>query len=224
MEKYAKSEFEKRKTSKPKEFDAFLKVVLVGQSGVGKSSIMLRFTDDKFNETYVNTIGVDFRFRTMKVGDEKVKIQIWDTAGQEKFRTMTSTFYRGADAIFLVYDITDSNSYDELMGYWAKEVEKQGQDCPFIVVVGNKSDLESKRKVKKPEEAKKKVKLGGIERVARTIETSAKLSDNVYEIFEELARENLKLKDIKKTTKDPNELAAKIKAIKTGDKEDGCSC
>ena len=220
-------EFEqkKRKSLRPKDFDAFLKVVIVGQSGVGKSSIMLRFTDDKFNETYVNTIGVDFRFRTLCHQDKKVKIQIWDTAGQEKFRTMTSTYYRGADAILLVYDITNKKSYEEIMGYWTKEVETQGSECPFLIIVGNKADLEGARQVPKPAAELTKMKLGDTVRMAKTIETSAKTSSNVMKLFEELTQDYLLLKKSLKAGGSSEHFTQTLKAVKSGKKkEEGCSC
>ena len=85
--------------------DFLFKLVLIGDTGVGKSCILLRFADDAFTESYISTIGVDFRFRTIKVENKTVKLQIWDTAGQERFRTITSAYYRGADGIIMVYDV-----------------------------------------------------------------------------------------------------------------------
>ena len=183
-----------KKHYKAKDYDYFMKVVLVGNCGAGKSSLMLRFTDDRFNETYVNTIGVDFRFRTLVLEGRRVKMQLWDTAGQEKFRTMTSTYYRSADVIFLVYDVSDQKSYDGLSEYWGREVEANAPEVPFIVLVGTKSDQAFKREVKQLPGPFHTIKLGGTERSVRTIETSAKSSENVYEIFAELGREFVKFK------------------------------
>ena len=189
----------KGKPTKSKEYDFFMKIVLVGQSNVGKTALMLRFTDDKFNSSYVNTIGVDFRFRTLTVGGKRVKIQIWDTAGQEKFRTVTSTYYRGSDAILLCYDITDKQSYEQLLTYWADEINKQQLDIPFLVLVGTKADRESERQVESLPGPFCVINLGGqMEKNARVIETSAKSSKNVYEIFEELAGEFIKMKEAKR--------------------------
>ena len=184
----------RKKPGKSKDYDCFMKAVLVGSTGAGKSSLMLRFTDDKFNETYVNTIGVDFRFRTLLLDGKKVKFQLWDTAGQEKFRTMTSTYYRGADVIFLVYDVTDQSSYDDIINYWGKEVENYGPTCPFIVLVGTKKDLESNRRIPPPQGAFIDMKLGNMTRNVRTLEVSSKFSENVYDIFAELGREFIKYK------------------------------
>lgn len=112
-----------------KEYDYLFKVVLIGNSSVGKSSLLRRFTDSTFHETYLATIGVDFRFkyptdhrRSIPVANSTVKLQIWDTAGQERFRTITGTYYKGAQGIVLVYDITKRESFEELESYWLKEV------------------------------------------------------------------------------------------------------
>jgi Ras-related protein Rab-1A len=93
-----------------KEYDFLVKLVIVGDSGVGKSSLLLRFSDDQFVENYMATIGVDFRFKTLSIDGRRVKFQIWDTAGQERFRTITSAYYKGCHGIVLVYDITNKAS------------------------------------------------------------------------------------------------------------------
>ncbi len=96
-------------------------LVLIGDTGVGKSALVLRFADNTFTDSYISTIGVDFRFRTVKVDDKVVKLQIWDTAGQERFRTITSAYYRGADGIITVYDITSKASFSHVND-WLSEV------------------------------------------------------------------------------------------------------
>ena len=101
-----------------REYDYLFKIVIIGNSAVGKSSLLLRFTDDSFNETHLATIGVDFRFRTMEVDGKIVKLQIWDTAGQERFRTITSAYYKGADAVIMVYDVTKTESFQEIDNFW----------------------------------------------------------------------------------------------------------
>eukprot|EP00828_Plagiopyla_frontata_P045193 TRINITY_DN7656_c0_g1_i1.p2 TRINITY_DN7656_c0_g1~~TRINITY_DN7656_c0_g1_i1.p2 ORF type:complete len:140 (+),score=23.32 TRINITY_DN7656_c0_g1_i1:15-434(+) len=99
------------------EYDYMFKYVIIGNSGVGKSSLLLRFTDDSFSESYLTTIGVDFRFKTIKVQDKNIKLQIWDTAGQERFRTITNAYYKGADGIVVVYDTTCKSSFDDIDKY-----------------------------------------------------------------------------------------------------------
>ena len=100
------------------EYLYLFKVVLVGNSCVGKSSIVIRYADDEFSDVFLATIGVDFRFKSFLLDGENVKLQIWDTAGQEKFRTITSSYYRGAHALMIVFDITDEQSYKDATGYW----------------------------------------------------------------------------------------------------------
>jgi len=101
-----------------KEYDYLFKIVIIGNSAVGKSSLLMRFTDDNFNESHLATIGVDFKFRILDVDGKVVKLQIWDTAGQERFRTITSAYYKGADAVIMVYDITNKTSFDEIENFW----------------------------------------------------------------------------------------------------------
>jgi len=100
--------------SMKRDYDYLFKLVLIGDSGVGKSCLLLRFADDNFTDSYISTIGVDFRFRTITIDKKTVKLQIWDTAGQERFRTITSAYYRGADGIIMVYDVTSSESFDHV--------------------------------------------------------------------------------------------------------------
>lgn len=124
-----------------KEYDHFLKFVIVGDSSVGKSCLLLRFADDQFNENYMTTIGVDFRFKTVKSGTKNVKLQIWDTAGQERFRTITNTYYKSAHAVILVYDITNLESFESIRNFWLDEVENYADPGTQLVLVGNKSDM-----------------------------------------------------------------------------------
>ncbi|KAK1071653.1 ras GTPase, partial [Friedmanniomyces endolithicus] len=93
-------------------YDYLFKLLLIGDSGVGKSCLLLRFADDTYTESYISTIGVDFKIRTIELDGKTVKLQIWDTAGQERFRTITSSYYRGAHCICVVYDVTDMDSFN----------------------------------------------------------------------------------------------------------------
>jgi Ras-related protein Rab-1A len=116
-------------------------VLLIGNSGVGKSSLLVRFAEDIFTDNFMPTIGVDFKIKTVDVDSKQIKLQIWDTAGQERFKTITSSYYKGAHGIIVVYDITDRESFSNIQT-WMAEVEKHASDNISRILVGNKCDLE----------------------------------------------------------------------------------
>ena len=128
------------------DYDYLIKCLVVGDSGTGKSSLMMRFTDDVFNTTYISTIGVDFKIKTMDFRDKTVKFQIWDTAGQDRFRTITASYYRGSNAVILCYDITDKNTFQNI-NKWLEEVKNFSVGTPLLILCGTKTDLEEKRVV-----------------------------------------------------------------------------
>jgi len=173
-------------SSTAREYNHLLKLVLIGDTGAGKSCLLLRFADDTFTDSYISTIGVDFRFRTIEVDQEIVKLQIWDTAGQERFRTITSAYYRGADAILLVYDCTNEQSLNNI-SEWLTEVNKYASESVPKILVGCKADLDSKRQVTAEQGQKKAAELG-----LEWIETSAKEATNVEEPFLVISRTVLK--------------------------------
>jgi Ras-related protein Rab-18 len=163
------------------EFDYLFKLLMIGDSGVGKSSLLLSFTSDSF-EDLSPTIGVDFKVKFMNAGDKKLKLAIWDTAGQERFRTLTSSYYRGAQGIIMVYDVTRRETFTNLSEVWAKEIDlySTNQDC-IKMLVGNKLDKESDRVVTKKEGIDFAREYGCL-----FIECSAKTRVNVHQCFEEL--------------------------------------
>ena len=116
-----------------------LKVLVVGEAGVGKSSLMLSFTDEKFRPDILPTVGLDFRVKVVELAGYSVKLSIWDTAGQERFKNISSAYYRGAQGVVLVYDITDRRTFNNL-DLWMAELEKYGGEKMVKVVVGNKRD------------------------------------------------------------------------------------
>ena len=116
-----------------------LKVLVVGEAGVGKSSLMLSFTDEKFMPDILPTVGLDFRVKVVEQSGYSVKLSIWDTAGQERFKNISSAYYRGAQAVLLAFDITDRRTFTNL-DIWLAELEKHGGEKMVKVVVGNKSD------------------------------------------------------------------------------------
>mmetsp|Transcript_99930 Transcript_99930/g.198252 ORF Transcript_99930/g.198252 Transcript_99930/m.198252 type:complete len:205 (+) Transcript_99930:85-699(+) len=165
------------------EYDYLFKLLLIGDSGVGKSCLLLRFADDTYTESYISTIGVDFKIRTFEQDGKTVKLQIWDTAGQERFRTITSSYYRGAHGIIIVYDVTDKESFNNVK-HWVQEIEKYAADGVNKLLVGNKCDLSSK-KVVSYDEAKDLADELGIQ----FMETSAKNSHNVESAFQTMAKD-----------------------------------
>ncbi|KAK0179426.1 hypothetical protein PV327_005179 [Microctonus hyperodae] len=157
-----------------REYDHLFKLLIIGDSGVGKSSLLLRFADNTFNGSYITTIGVDFKIRTVEVDGERVKLQIWDTAGQERFRTITSTYYRGTHGVIVVYDVTSGDSFANVKR-WLHEIE---HNCDIVnrVLVGNKNDAPN-HKVVLTEDAQRFANQMGIQ----LFETSAKDNINVEE-------------------------------------------
>ena len=161
------------------DYDYLFKVLLLGDSGVGKSSLILRYTEETFNSKLVNSIGVDFKMKKKEVDGKVIKVQIWDTAGHERFRSITYSYYRGANAIIIVFDLSDKKSFISITE-WLKQIEKHANENVFKFLVGNKSDLEEGRKVTY-EEAKQYAD----EHELPYIETSAKEGININELFDE---------------------------------------
>ena len=165
------------------DYDYLFKLLLIGNSAVGKSSLLLRFSDNIFNESFLPTIGVDFKIRTFDLSNKTVKLQIWDTAGQERFKTITSSYYKGAHGIILVYDITDRQTFKDIEN-WLSEVEKFANENVVRLLIGNKCDLESNRQVSREEGQEFADSLG-----VKFIETSAKECTNVEKSFFTMANE-----------------------------------
>ncbi|XAR65812.1 Small monomeric GTPase [Bertholletia excelsa] len=163
-------------------YDLSFKILLVGDSGVGKSSLVVSFISNVVDDL-PPTIGVDFKTKLLTVGGKRLKLTIWDTAGQERFTTLTSSYYRGAQGIILVYDITQRETFTNLSDVWSKEVDlySTNQDC-VKMLVGNKADRESERAVSREEGIDLAKQLGGL-----FLDCSAKTGANVERCFEELA-------------------------------------
>ncbi|XP_057721003.1 ras-related protein RABE1d-like [Arachis stenosperma] len=166
------------------DYDYLIKLLLIGDSGVGKSCLLLRFTDDTFTTSFITTIGIDFKIRTVELDGKRIKLQIWDTAGQERFRTITSAYYRGAMGILLVYDITDESSFENIRN-WIRNIEEHASDNVNRILVGNKADMDESKRVVPTSKGQALANEYGI----KFFETSAKTNLNVEKIFLSISRE-----------------------------------
>ena len=115
-------------------------------SGVGKSCLLLRYSDDSFTSSFITTIGIDFKIKSINVNESKVKLQIWDTAGQERFRTITTAYYRGAMGILLVYDVSDEASFTNVRN-WMRQIDQNAAENVNRVLIGNKCDVDPAERV-----------------------------------------------------------------------------
>lgn len=195
-------------------YDFLIKLLLIGDSGVGKSCCLLRFSEDSFTPSFITTIGIDFKIRTIELDGKRVKLQIWDTAGQERFRTITTAYYRGAMGILLVYDVTDERSFNSMRGpasprrgeqkansnidirTWFSNVEQHATEGVNKILIGNKCDWEEKRVISTEQGQALADELG-----IPFMEVSAKSNINVEKAFYSLAA------DIKKRIIDTQQTA-----------------
>ncbi|XP_058747044.1 ras-related protein RABB1c-like [Vicia villosa] len=153
------------------------KYIIIGDTGVGKSCLLLRFADNQFQPVHDITIGVEFNVRTINIDNKPIKLRIWDTAGQEKFKSITRSYYRGAAGALLVYDITRRETFDHLAN-WLEDVKEHANSNMVFMLIGNKSDLTKKRAVS-TEEGEKFANENGL----IFMEVSAKSAENVDEAF-----------------------------------------
>ncbi|XP_069012239.1 ras-related protein Rab-26 [Embiotoca jacksoni] len=165
-------------------YDIAFKVMLVGDSGVGKTCLLVRFKDGAFLAgSFISTVGIDFRNKVMSIDAVKVKLQIWDTAGQERFRSVTHAYYRDANALLLLYDVTNKASFDNIRA-WLTEIHEYAQQDVVVMLLGNKADSTHDRAVKR-EEGEKLAKEFGVP----FMETSARSGLNVELAFTAAAKE-----------------------------------
>jgi len=197
--------------------DYTLKILTIGESAVGKTCILLRFTDNKFLKTHLTTIGIDYKSKVIKVNNFSVKLKIWDTAGQERFRNITQQYYKGADGILLVYDITERNSFEKVRE-WMKQIQQNtNKEKIGIILVGNKCDLDERQ-----------VSLEEGQNLAREFgilfyEASAYKDININESFESLVGEIISKKAPEDTNlKKDDPIPLKKEGKK--DKEDSGCC
>ena len=161
-------------------YEFLFKLILIGDSSVGKSNILLQHLKGQFDPNSKATVGVEFGTKNIEINNKKIKIQIWDTAGQERYRSITSAYYRGAKGAFIVYDITRKETFDNI-DKWVADLKNNGDDNISIVLIGNKSDLDEKREVSKEEGVQKSEEFK-----TAFMETSALNGDNIDKAFDEL--------------------------------------
>ena len=190
-------------------YDYLFKIVIIGESDVGKQAFLLRFLDDSSDGKVLTKIGVDFRVKVLNVENKLIKLQIWDTAGEERFRTITKTYYNGAHGIILMYDVTDQNSFKNIRN-WIKQIEANADKSVGIVLVGHKCDEPGR--VVTEEEGKKLAEDYDI----AFFESSAKTNKNVNEVFYYLVKEILTEKGVIKDEEG-------IKISKRKNKKNQCS-
>eukprot|EP01121_Diplochlamys_sp_Union-15-3_P001377 TRINITY_DN1119_c0_g1_i1.p1 TRINITY_DN1119_c0_g1~~TRINITY_DN1119_c0_g1_i1.p1 ORF type:complete len:201 (-),score=40.50 TRINITY_DN1119_c0_g1_i1:110-685(-) len=164
--------------------DKLLKLLIIGDSNVGKSSLLLRFTENSFNDKFTSTVGVDFKIKTLLIDGKKIKLQIWDTAGQEKFRTITSSYYRGTHGVVVMFDLNNPETFEHVQT-WISEIDSSCTSSIEKLLVGNKCDLPRQVSEESVNELVKREKL-------EYIATSAKDNTNVEAAFLKMAKNCLR--------------------------------
>ena len=164
--------------------DYIIKLLTLGETEVGKTSIVLRYSDDKFHDNKIATIGIDFKIKIIKKGNERIKVSIYDTAGQERFKNIVKHYYKGANGVLLIYDITKRDTFEKLE-FWLEDLKENSDNLNnlFIYLIGNKNDLEERREVDF-EEANKFAK----EKNIPYIEVSAKTGNNIKKLFDDVIK------------------------------------
>ena len=165
--------------------DKIYKILLIGESNVGKTSLILRYTDNEFKESGIGTCGVDVKFKYVSLNNTKIKLDIWDTAGQERFRGLARNYFKGGNGFILVYDITNKKSFDMLKG-WMNDVKEKSEKEYKLLLIGNKKDRDNERQVdiEAVKEFSKKNKVS-------FLEVSAKTGEGVENMFNTLVQELL---------------------------------
>jgi len=196
-------------------YDYLVKLLLIGDSSVGKSSLLFRFADNKFSPDYMSTIGIDYKIKTIEIDGVRLKIEVWDTAGQERFRTITTAYYRGAQGILLVFDVTSERSFKQVQE-WLTLIKKHAADDVSILLVANKADVVG------PARAVSTTRLEAFanEQGLKWIETSALSGHNVEQVFAELGKDVLTRLEKKKQKTEENR-SGELVNINTRDRGGG---
>ena len=203
------------------------KLLFLGDTTVGKTSLLIRYTDDKFDADSLPTLGVDVKYKYVSLENKKIRLDIWDTAGQERFKNITKNYFRGANGIFFVYDVTNKESFDKLK-LWFNDAKENISPDTEMIVVGNKIDLKEKRQV-----SFELLKEFGEKHNIDVFETSAKTGEGVEEIFIELTKKLFKNKNIGIVLPGDEESSKRrgshiqkndISEKQEKNKENGCGC
>merc|ERR1711998_564925 len=198
------------------QYDYLIKLLLIGDSGVGKSCLLCRYSEDIFNNKFITTIGIDFKIRTIELDGKKIKLQIWDTAGQERFRTITQAYYRGAMGILLVYDVTDDKSFNNIRT-WMRNIDQHANEQVVKILLGNKCDMPDKKMVTY-EQGENLAKEFGIQ----FFETSAKQNVKVDDAFTAIARAIKDRKPVNTTTTNSGAVSLPEETDKPAKKKSCC--
>ena len=203
--------------------DIVYKLLLLGESSVGKTSIILRYIENSFNESNISTCGIDVKCKYVSCENKKIRLDIWDTAGQERFRGLTKNYFRGGHGFIFVYDITNKESFDKLKGWMKDAKEKIQDDESFkMIIVGNKKDCENKRKIEF-----QRLKEFGEENKVMYIEVSAKTGEGVDQLFNDFVHELLKYRKIGTYKVDQVEertYSSLEKSLISENKHENCNC
>ena len=189
-------------------------ILTIGESGVGKTCILRRFVENKFLKNHLATIGIDFKTKTLNINNQEIKLKIWDTAGEERFRNITTQYYKGADGIVLIYDVTDDASFEKIRDWMEQILSNTKREDIGLVLLGNKCDMEPRsvteeQGIKMAEELK-----------VSYFETSALTGQGIKEAFDELTRDIMKRKGVDNGGNDGMDL----KNVKKEKKKDGSGC
>ncbi len=199
--------------NKNDEYDLLIKALLIGDSNVGKTTIIGKYLDKNFSEKTLNTVGLDLKYVKLNINDMKIKLQLWDTAGQERFRSMTTSYYRAVNVIIIVFDVTSQNSFDHIKE-WMNNIKQFAKLGVMKVIVGNKIDLNDERIVTY-NEGKNFAESFNI----KYFETSAVTREGIVELFETIC------KDYSKTNrKKPIDSNIKLDNIKSENNDNNVGC
>ena len=197
-----------------------IKILTLGDTQVGKSSIVLRYTEDKFDDNQLSTIGIDYKTKYMKMDDSSVKVLIWDTAGQEKFQNIAKQYYKGANGVLLIYDICSRKTFERIE-FWLKELKENNRiDELFICLVGNKNDMEDKREIS-IEEGEKYAKDNNIP----FLEVSAKSGKGIIDLFKKVikgALDKVYIKNEKEEGEEKVRLSSFLEKVDVKEKQRRC--